>query len=124
VQLMSSNGWKSSALADRANWTAIRSHCTEFVRAVVPEVHLWRCKVAAHYAATDPFHNDNLGTLEQSIMNPVTYKFPYYYVGMFQVHVDGESSQLPTWALTKVYEDLRSRFWPELQLQAVPAGGA
>ncbi|WP_341708204.1 hypothetical protein [Halopseudomonas sp.] len=120
VQLMNINGWKSSALADPENRSAIKAHCTSFVKSAVPEVYLWRNKVAAHFAATDPFHDDNLGTLEQSIMNPVTYKFPHYYVGVLKWNTAGETSQLPSWALTKVYEDLSARFWPEIKLKQVP----
>lgn len=120
VELMNANGWKSSALADPSNRSVIKTYCTDFVKTAVPEVHLWRNKVAAHFAATDPFHDDNLGTLEQSIMNPVTYKFPHYHVGVWRWNTAGETSQLPSWALTKVYEDLGSRFWPEIKLKPVP----
>ncbi|HEX5806883.1 MAG TPA: hypothetical protein VFY31_11190, partial [Macromonas sp.] len=62
VQLMRSHGWKSSALAEATNRPLIKAHCSEFVRNAVPEVYRWRNKVAAHFAATDPFHDDNLGT--------------------------------------------------------------
>ncbi|MFC5519400.1 hypothetical protein [Polaromonas jejuensis] len=123
VELMTTNGWKSASLSDPANRPAIKAHCIAFVKATIPEVHLWRNKVAAHFAATDPFHDDNLGTLEQSIMNPVTYKYPYYYVGLMQWHTAGETSQLPNWALTKTYEDLSSRFWPEFKLHPVAENG-
>ena len=115
VQLMNKNGWKSSALADPSNRTEIKKHCTEYVKSVVPEVYMWRNKVAAHFAATDPY-NDNLGTLEQSIMGMVEFRYPNYYVGLGKWTSGTETSQLPQWALTKVYEDLRTRFWPEVQL--------
>ena len=116
VQLMNDKKWKSPDLANPANRSAIRTHCTNYVRAAVPEVYMWRNKVAAHFAATDPFHDDNLGTLEQSIMSAVEFKYPYYHVGLGKWSTQGETSELPTWALTKVYEDLRSRYWPEVQL--------
>jgi hypothetical protein len=124
VQLMNTNRWKSDALADQLNAKAIKAHCTDFVRMAVPDVYLWRNKVSAHFAATDPFRDDNLGTLEQSIMNPVTYKYPHYHVGLLKWNTAGETSQLPSWALTKVYEELRNRFWPEMQLRPIPASGA
>ena len=120
VQLMSANNWKSSALADPSNRAAIKMHCKNFVKTAVPEVYLWRNKVAAHFEATDPFHDDNLGTLEQSIMNPVTYKFPHFHAGILKWNTNGETSQLPSWALTKLYEDLSARFWPEIKLKPVP----
>lgn len=121
VELMGVKNWKSSALADPANRKTIRDHCTNYVSTVVPEIHRWRNKVAAHFAATDPYNDDNLGTLEQSIMNPVSYRFPHYYVGLFQWNTAGISAELPTWALTKTYEDLAPRFWPEMSLRPVVA---
>jgi hypothetical protein len=123
VELMNTNGWKSDALVDPTNRKLISNHCTEYVRLAVPEVFLWRNKVAAHFAATDPFHDDNLGTIEQSIMNMVDYWSPYYYVGFMKWHTAGQASELPKWALTKVYEDLTSRFWPEITLPPVATTG-
>ena len=119
VELMVMNHWKSSELVNPINRQNIRNHCTDYVRAAVPEVYLWRNKVSAHFAATDPFHDDNLGTLEQSLMNSITYKYPYYHVGLFKWNTDGEQSQLSTWSLTKVYEDLCTRYWPDMHLQPV-----
>jgi hypothetical protein len=122
VELMNSRRWKSDALVDPMNRPLITSHCREYVRQAVPDVYLWRNKVAAHFAATDPFHDDNLGTIEQSIMNPVAYWAPYYYVGFMRWQTAGQVSELPQWALTKVYEDLASRFWPESTLPPVASG--
>ncbi|MBA4264319.1 MAG: hypothetical protein C0453_04495 [Comamonadaceae bacterium] len=119
VQLMNANGWKSPALADPSNRSSIRSHCTAYVKSAVPEVYGWRNKVAAHFAATDPFHDDNLGTLEHSLMSMVTFQYPHYHVGLGKWVTGTEISQLPQWALTKVYEDLRTRYWPEVQLPPV-----
>ena len=116
AQLMSARNWKSPDLASSANRVDIRTHCTSYVRGAIPEVYLWRNKVAAHFAATDPFHDDNLGTLEQSIMSMVEFQYPYYHVALGKWSSQGETSELPTWALTKVYEDLRARYWPEVQL--------
>ncbi len=119
VELMNTRNWKSPDLTKPANRTDIRSHCRTYVRAAIPEVYLWRNKVAAHFAATDPFHDDNLGTLEQSVMSMVQFKYPHYHVGLGKWTTQGETSELPTWALTKVYEELRPRYWPEVQLPPV-----
>ena len=116
VQLMNSKGWKSRALADPANRSEIRSHCTAYANTVAPDVCAWRNKVAAHFAATDPFRDDNLGTLEQSVMSRVEFQYPHYYVGLGKWTSENETSQLPAWALTKVYEDLRPRLWPQVHL--------
>ncbi len=76
VDLMATRKWKSVVLVDPRNHRDVKTHCTDFVRNAVPEVYRWRNKVAAHFAATDPFRDDNLGTIEQSIMNPVSYRYP------------------------------------------------
>jgi hypothetical protein len=119
VDLMNKNSWKSKVLADPENRREIGSHCTNYVRDAIPEVYRWRNKVAAHFAATDPFHDDNLGTLEQSIMNPVSYHYPYYKVGVLKWNTQGQSSELPSWALTETYETLSPRFWPNMKLKPV-----
>ncbi len=117
VDLMAKNGWTSLALADPANRAAIKKYCTAYVKAVVPEIYKWRNKVSAHFAATDPFSDDTLGTLEQSIMDPISYKYPYYHVGLHQWNTQGTSSELPTWSLTETYQQLAPRFWPEMTLR-------
>lgn len=117
VDLMAKNGWTSAALTDPETRSAVKKHCTDYVKAVVPEIYRWRNKVAAHFAATDPFSDDTLGTLEQSIMNQISYKYPHYYVGMLQWNTQGTSSDLPFWALTETYQLLAPRFWPEMKLR-------
>ncbi|MBE0684066.1 MAG: hypothetical protein IH589_19360 [Anaerolineales bacterium] len=117
---MKKKKWRSSALVDPMNKKVIKAYCTDYVRDAIPEIYLWRNKVAAHFAATDPFNDDTLGSLEQSIMNPVSYKHPYYYVGVFKWNTQGTSANLPRWALTETYERLRKRYWPEMTLRSFP----
>lgn len=117
VELMNVRSWKSVALRDSANRIEINQWCTDFVKDAVPEIYLWRNKVSAHFAATYPFNADNLGTLEQSIMNPVSFVSPYFYVGFLKWNSSGEESQLPEWSLTKTYEELSTRFWPNMKLR-------
>lgn len=71
-------------------------------------VKKWRNKVAAHYAAADPKNNDNIATIMQSINILPEYNSPYYSVGETQFQVEGRTSQLKGWAITKVYDELRS----------------
>ena len=124
VDLIKSNHWKSSALADPANQEKISKHCHNYVFGTIPEIQRWRNKVAAHFAATDPRFtsrdSDSLATLELSVMNPIAYKYPYYFVGALQWNTQGTSSDLPEWSLTKTYEQLSQRFWPEMQLREFP----
>lgn len=116
VQLMNSKGWNSNALTEPKNRSEIKNHCKCYIKTVAPEVLLWRDKVAAHFAATDPRSDDNLGTLEQSVMGMVEFMSPYYYVGAGKWVRSNQISELPEWSLTKIYEELAPRLWPEIQL--------
>jgi hypothetical protein len=112
VQLMQTKGWKSEDLAVAAHRAEIKDHCSAYAEKHACEVYKWRNKVAAHFAATDPRWDDNLSTLEQSVMSRVEFQYPYYWVGLCKWSASGgESSSLHGWALTKVYEDLGPRFW-------------
>ncbi|MBO2629479.1 hypothetical protein [Shewanella algae] len=72
-------------------------------------VKLWRNKVAAHYAAADPKKNDNLMTLMDSLSAVPHYSFPRYTVSSMRIVVNGETSQLKEWSVTKVYEELTTK---------------
>lgn len=117
VELMQKKGWQSGDLADKDNKKIIKPYGDHYVERVVPDIKRWRDKVAAHFAATDPRLDDTLATLELTTMNPITLKCSYYYVGFGQWHTQGTDSDLPAWSLTKNFEALSSRFWPEHQLQ-------
>lgn len=119
VDLMNIKGWKHDALAVTKNKEVISLYCKKYVEEVIPDILIWRNKVAAHFAATDPFKDDTLGTLEQSIMNPIVYKYPYYYVGSMKLTVDENTSVLPEWSLTETFENLRERFWPDTHLSPI-----
>ena len=114
VELMTKNNWRSDALAKPANHKTISRHCKKYVEDCIPEIYLWRNKVAAHFAATDPFKDDSLGTLEQSLMNSISFSNGYYRVGQFHWVTAGEKALLKQWSVTETFEQLSPRFWPEL----------
>jgi len=112
IDLMQKNGWTSDDLAIKANWSAIKSHCSTYEETVVPSIHKWRNKVTAHFAATDPHKDDNLGMLEQCVMNSVSFHSKRYWAGSFDFVVKGDSWNLPDWSVTEIYENLAKRYWP------------
>jgi hypothetical protein len=117
VKLMKDRGWRSEELAVPAHRPEIKANCSAYVKEHARDVRRWRNKVAAHFAATDPCSDDNVGTLEQSVMSMVEFQYPYYWVGLGKWSTGSDQvSRLPEWALTKVYEDLGQRFWPDIQL--------
>ena len=116
IDIMTRERWVSSDIKYANNGKAVRNHCKKYVEEVIPEIQSWRNKVAAHPAITAPYREDNLGTLEYSIMNPICYKKPYFRMGAFSWSKSGEQSNLPEWALTGSFERLGPRFWPERKL--------
>ncbi|MBF0216124.1 MAG: hypothetical protein HQL30_03905 [Candidatus Omnitrophica bacterium] len=111
IKVLSSNSWTTTDISN--NKKHIKAQCDNYVETVIPEIKLWRNKIAAHFAATDPYENDNYGTLEQSVMNNVCSFKTRYYVNVFKFVTNGEESTLPMWSVTETYENLRSRYWPE-----------
>jgi len=116
IDIMIQKGWVSSDIKYTKNGEAVKKHCVKYVKEVIPEIRRWRNKIAAHFAITDPDKEDNLGTLEYSIMNPICYKKPYFRMGAFSWSKSGEQSNLTEWALTETFEKLGPRFWPEAKL--------
>ena len=117
VDLMQRKSWKSEDLKISENRSIIKNHCRNYVKEIVPQIYMWRNKIAAHAAATDPFGDDNLGVLEYSVMNLLSYTYPYFLVGDLQFVANTEVSSFEKWSLTQTFEDLAPRFWPDLKLQ-------
>lgn len=118
-------------------------HCGDFVRADltdkkgvekakrsieayvlgIPEltdVKTWRNKVFAHFAITDPFREDNISTLDMSVICPVTFEGKYYVGSMVMTKKNSSgnhTSSLPKWSMTDVFESLIPRFWPGLEFK-------
>jgi len=115
IELLQARGWQAAHLANPANRSAIKKHCGDYVREVVPDIYKWRNKVAAHFAATDPFGDDNQATLEMSIMNSIAYEHPRYVVGAMIYGVNGVESELPQWSVTETFERIAPRLFPIAQ---------
>lgn len=83
------------------------------------DVSVWRNKVFAHFALTDP-QQENIATLEMSIVFPVSFDGKYS-VGDFTLTRSNSSgchtSALPHWSMTEVFESLIPRYWPGLVFQ-------
>ena len=109
-------------LESNAGRKRIAGASTAYVREVteIREVLIWRNKVAAHFAITDPREDDNLVTLDMSVMYPVSYSERRYRVGDVAIarNSDGSApieSQIPTWSITEVYERVAPRYWPSFR---------
>jgi hypothetical protein len=102
----------------------VSQYCTAYVRDVVEiaEAYVWRNKVFAHFASTDPYDGDNEALFQQVSFYPVSYSQGRLEVGGFQVFTGSfdplngpgpdpsSGSGLPSWALTEVFENFSSRY--------------
>ena len=114
--LMVQKNWKSKDLQSNAN--EVKQYCSEYAKKVIPEIQLWRNKVSAHFAATDPI-GDTLGTIELTVFSFVTYVKPYFEVGGANFSTQGESSEFKRWSVTETYDILTPRFWPDQKITAI-----
>lgn len=94
-------------------------HCCNYSEKVIPEIYKWRNKVSAHFAITAPRKEDGIGTLEASILIPVSYNKPYFVANAWQPAMR-LSPDIPTWKLTEEYEKLSTRFWPDRPIHPLP----
>lgn len=88
----------------------------------VPEltnVLVWRNKVGGHFAITDPRKDDNIATLNMSVMFPVTLESGVYFVGGLTMTLKNAAgvhqSAIPTWSVTRVFDALIPRYWPNIK---------
>ena len=113
LQLMEDKRWKLAQLRDPKIQRKLRKACDSYINAVAPDILQWRNKIAAHRVATDP-RSDDLGIIFYSTLPTISYQSPYFVAGALRVTLSGgEPSDLQQWSLTKSYEELAPRYWPD-----------
>lgn len=138
VRGLTNNNFTRSDLGEPGNFKSITGAVDAYVK-VVPELEAvlkWRNKVGAHFAITAPHKDDNLATLDMSVMFPVSFTNGRYRVGELTLRRSSSSgvshtSEIPCWSVTELFESLLSRYWPQVALtkketnKAVnPSGGS
>ena len=88
----------------------------EYMQTVLPQVYLWRHKVAAHFAIIDPQRRDNAADLAMSVMFPISFDNGAFYTGSFTLTITkggtkSTSRQDMRWSLTHTHRDLVDRYW-------------
>jgi len=93
----------------------------EYMERVLPQVYLWRHKVAAHFAIIDPQtkgrHPDTAADLAKSVMFPLSFDDDAFYANslgltMTQKGKSSTSRHDMRWSLTHTHRNLISRYWP------------
>ena len=113
-----------ATLQDRDSFQDIKVAVDSYVRSVteLEKVQVWRNKVSAHFAITDPRKDDNAATLDMSVIFPITFENRYVVGGLTMTvgdSVNSQTSQLPRWSLTEVFEALMPRYWPGCSIPTV-----
>jgi hypothetical protein len=111
-------------LGAKANFKSIKEAIDAYVNSVIEleKVRFWRNKVGAHFAITDPYKDDNIATLDMSVVFPVSFENRYVVGGFTMMKgnsTESHTSQLPRWSLTEVFETLVPRFWPDYSIPTV-----
>ena len=115
MRVMEANNWGLEDLRSKSAKEKLRNARNVYINKIAPDVLQWRNKIAAHRAATDP-RSDSLALLTYSTFPTVSYHSPYYVVGGLTFSTDGSTSTFKEWSLTKKYEQLAPRYWPDQQL--------
>jgi hypothetical protein len=112
-------------LADKTKFDVIKKEIADYIISIpeLANVKVWRNKVSAHPAITDPYKDDNIATLDMSVIFPITFEGKYVVGGLQMIRSNAtgtHASALPRWSLTEVFESLIPRFWPSLRFVPDP----
>jgi hypothetical protein len=89
----------------------------EYMECVLPQVYLWRHKVAAHFAIIDPRKDDNAADMAKSVMFPISFDDGAFYANSLTLTQSSggktsSSRQDMRWSLTHTHRNLILRYWP------------
>ena len=103
-----------NATEDPRNFELIKKHCDSYVDSItdLEPIKIWRNKVFAHFAITDPRSKDNAALLDVSTMSPMSYSNGRFRVGGAVIMVRGAEIEMPPWSVTESFERLAPRYWP------------
>lgn len=123
VRGLAASDFTRADLNDPACFSDVRKSVESYVTGVseLSDVLKWRHKVGAHFAITAPQKNDNISTLDESVIFPVVFSDGRYRVNGFSFtrkNVTGiHTSSIPSWSVTEVFEQLTPRYWPGITIE-------
>jgi hypothetical protein len=122
IKALSNKEFTRSDFSNPAKFRKNTQIIDHYVKAVpeMASVLRWRNKVGAHFAITAPHKDDNVATLDMSVMFPVTFTNGRYRVGELTLTLSNStgshSSEIPCWSITEVFESLLARYWPNVSV--------
>ena len=105
------NNLTDTSLLDSSTRSNATAFVRDYIKSIIPDIPVWRHKLGAHFAFTDPRAEDTLLDLQQSIMT-----HSVYVRGRWRAcgarHGD---NAIPEWSVTEEMERLKPRFWPHFE---------
>lgn len=123
VGCLSRGDFARADLGDPARCRDVKAAVDAYVDSVaeLSDVLVWRNKVGAHFAITAPRKDDNISTLDMSVMFPVSFTDGRYRVGELTLTRTSAAgtlrSAIPHWSVTTVFESLLPRYWPDIKIE-------
>lgn len=112
IDYLQRNNLRLENIIEKDDKEKISNYCKEYVKKVVPEIEIFRNKIAAHFSATDPYNVDNFVDLELSLMSTLTTYEGNFEINGIAFNRNGtQNNQLPIWSVTQEFEKLKTRFW-------------
>ena len=128
IRGLSTGEFARGDLGDPGKFRDIKSAVDAYVNEVseLSDVLVWRNKIGAHFAITAPRKDDNISTLDMSVMFPVSFGNGRYRVGdltlIRKTSAGTYKSAIPRWAVTEVFESLLPRYWPHVTVSSQQGG--
>ncbi len=91
---------------------------TDYVASAMPEILVFRNKVAAHIAWAKNHRNDNDAERLASVLPFLTFAGDSFYTCAMKVGITkggdaSNSEELKRWSICKMHEQLKRRYWPD-----------
>lgn len=95
----------------------------DYTEAIIPEVLVFRNKVAAHFAWSSQNKRNDDAEQFTSIIPPLAFDDDSFHVGTFSTTIQSEEKvsrdeTTQPWSICKVHERLRMRYWPEIDVSS------
>ncbi len=95
-----------------------RTTSLKYLDSIIPEVKVFRDKVAAHFGWLTKNEHDNEAERLASIIPQVSFYDDSFQVGGLRISMTRsgnrtDSKQITPWSIVKVHKRLRERYWPE-----------
>lgn len=123
IDIVNQKEFTREDMIKKENHRIIKEHCKAYIKKVIPEVYTYRNKLSAHHSLTDPFQDDNIATLESSVLNSIVYNNPYLEAAGLKWNSkispsdkEAVTTEIKPWKLTKVYDDLTMRYFNDMKL--------